>query len=636
MTSSPPTSPPTPAERPAELPRASEQDGTYPRPQLVRSRWASLDGPWAFRHDDEDGGQARGWNSGFESSTEILVPFPPESAASKVHEPGFHPVVWYSRTITREDLAEAGASQHAPRVLLHFGAVDYRARVWIDGRLAGEHEGGHTPFAVDITHLLTGDGTGRGEHLLVVRAEDDPHDATQPRGKQDWHEDAHAIWYRRTTGIWQSVWLEAVPARSIEHLSWLPAAGAAGPVAVDLTVRFDGPVPAGSRVRVRLAHRGRPLAGLEVDVPAGARSLHVPVALARQRNGQAQDEITWSPERPRLLDATVSLHAADGTVADAVSSYLGVRTVGVEHGAFVLNGHPCEVRSVLDQGYWPDSHLTAPSPGALRREVELIRELGFNACRVHQKIEDPRFLYWADRLGLLVWGEAPGAYEFSPTAVHRLTREWMAAVDRDVSHPCIVTWVPFDESWGGQQIRHDPAQQAYSRALTDLTRALDPSRPVISNDGWEQQDTDIVTVHDYEGEGTALARSYADAAARTRLVTGTAPSGRPQFVGRAVDAGQPVMLTEFGGVDYQPGGGRPDGWGYTAAADGDDWIARISALYEAIRASSFLAGSCYTQLTDTAQETNGLLDAHRRPKVAIERIRGAVLGTAVANPSGEA
>ncbi len=321
----------------------------------------------------------------------------------------------------------------------------------------------------------------------------------------------------------------------------------------------------------------------------------MPLALARQRNGQVQDELTWSPDRPRLLDATVSLHAADGTVTDAVSSYLGVRTVGVEHGAFVLNGHPCEVRSVLDQRDWPGSHLTAPSPGALRREVEPILQLSFNACRLHQKIEDPRFPYWADRLGLLVRAEAPGAYEFSPTAVQRLTHEWMAAVDRDVSHPCIVTRVPFNESWGVQQIRHD-------------------------------------AVHDHEGDGALLARSYADAAARARITTGTAPSGRPQFVGGAADAGQPVMLTEFGGVNHQPDGARPDGWGCTAAVDGDDWIARIGALYDGVRAGSFLAGSCCTQLTDTAQETNGLLDAQRRPKVAVERVRRAVLGAAASSP----
>lgn len=600
------------------LPLATRQDGSHPRPQLLRTHWADLDGTWDFRHDDADAGLHAGWSAGFADPRPITVPFPPESVASGVAEPGFHPVVWYARTITPAHLAAAGLSEHAPRVLLHFGAVDYRASVWIDGALVGSHEGGHTPFTFDVTALLSGDA----EHRLVVRAEDDPHDVTQPRGKQDWHEDAHAIWYRRTTGIWQTVWLEAVPATSIDHLRWLPA----GPAALDLEVRLRGPVSDGTRVRValRFDERDEDLGTVEVD--ARGPVVHVPVPVARQRNGQAQDELHWSPERPRLIDATVSLHDAAGAVVDAVASYAGLRTVGVARGAFLLNGGPYDVRSVLNQGYWPDSHLTAPSREALRREAELIRELGFNACRIHQKIEDPRFLYWADRLGILVWGEAPGAYEFSPVAVQRLTREWMDAVDRDVSHPSIVTWVPFNESWGIQHVADDPAQQAYSRALTDLTRALDPTRPVISNDGWEQQNTDIITVHDYEGDGAVLARTYADDAARERLVTRLAPAGRRQFVGDAADAGQPVMLTEFGGVNYQPGAAREDGWGYTTADDGDDWIGRIRALYDAIRASGFLAGSCYTQLTDTMQETNGLLTADRTPKVAIERIRAAVTG----------
>ncbi|MFC4942834.1 glycoside hydrolase family 2 protein [Pseudonocardia sp. GCM10023141] len=597
---------------------------------MMRTAWADLDGTWSFRHDDEDTGLGAQWAAGLPDAQQIVVPFPPESTASGIADPRFHPVVWYARTITAHELAAAGRSEQAPVVLLHFGAVDHRARVWVDGRLAGEHEGGHTPFTFDITALVDGGPDGGsdqdGDHVLVVRAQDDPHDLTQPRGKQDWHEDPHAIWYRRTTGIWQTVWLEAVPATGIEHLQWLPA----GPSDVELSVRFRGRA-GGTRLRAVLRFDERDenpaeVAEVEVAVPAHATRVRVPVPLSQQRSGPAADELHWSPERPRLIDATVSLHDADGAAVDAVASYLGWRTVGVARGTFLLNGHPYDVRSVLQQGYWPESHLAAPSRAALRREVELIKELGFTACRIHQKIEDPRFLYWADRLGLLVWGEAPGAYEFSPVAVQRLTREWMEAVDRDVSHPSIVTWVPFNESWGIQQVADDPRQQAYSRALSDLTRALDPSRPVISNDGWEQPDSDIVTVHDYEGVGAVLARTYADEAARDRLLAGPGPAGRRILVDGVAYRGQPIMLTEFGGIDHQPAEQRADGWGYTSAADPQDWIARITALYDAIRASAFLAGSCYTQLTDTLQETNGLLTADREPKVPIAEIRRAVLG----------
>ncbi|MBT2504061.1 glycoside hydrolase family 2 TIM barrel-domain containing protein [Curtobacterium sp. ISL-83] len=603
---------------PSVLPLASRQDGTYPRPQVLRPRWADLDGTWSFRNEGDD----ESWRSGFPDARDIVVPFPPESPASGIDEPGFHPVVWYARSITRDDLAAAGLDGEHPRLVLHFGAVDHRARVWIDGQFIGEHEGGHTPFAFDVTAALGTDPDA--VHSLVVRAEDDPHDVTQPRGKQDWHEEPHAIWYRRTTGIWQTVWLEAVPTTAIQSLRWTNT----DHETVRLTVRLSGERRPGARLRVeaRWEEQDEHLATVETTLAGETSEFEIVVPIARQGNGQAEDELHWSPETPHLVDATVTLIDPDGATVDTVASYFGVRTVGIDGGAFLLNGRRYDVRSVLNQGYWPESHLAAPSREALRREVELIKELGFTAARNHQKIEDPRFLYWADRLGLLVWGEAPGAYAFSSRAVQRLMREWMEAVERDASHPSIVTWVPANESWGVQHIRTDPAQQAYARSLADVTRALDPTRPVVSNDGWEHTNSDIITIHDYEGDGPRLAATYADDAARTRLVEGVGPADRRILVGGAVDRGQPVMLTEFGGVNYQPGAQRDDAWGYTTATDGDDWITRITALYDGIRASAFLAGSCYTQLTDTMQETNGLLNADRSPKVPIEQIRRAVTG----------
>ncbi|HWU59830.1 MAG TPA: glycoside hydrolase family 2 TIM barrel-domain containing protein [Microbacteriaceae bacterium] len=602
------------------LPIASRQDGTYPRPQLLRANWANLNGPWLFRHDDDDVGASDRWYTGLSDASQIVVPFPPESQASGIAAPGFHPVVWYERTITSDEIIAAGATEASPRVLLHFGAVDYRARVWIDGAFVGEHEGGHTPFTFDVTAAVR-DGN---DHRLVVRVEDDPHDLTQPRGKQDWHEHPHAIWYQRTTGIWQTVWLEAVPETAIEHLIWSQQHA----TALDVTIRFLGRIRPKTSVRIELRFEDRQesLATIEADVPTSSGELHLTIPLHRQRNGQAEDELTWSPEHPRLVDATVSLLENSGTAVDTVASYVGLRTLATQRGAFWLNDRPYDVRSVLNQGYWPQSHLAAPSADAYKQDVELIKQLGFNSCRIHQKIEDPRFLFWADRLGILVWAEAPNAYEFSSTAVRRLASEWVAAVDRDASHPCIVTWVPHNESWGIQHVRNDHAQQAYARALSDLTRSLDPTRPVVCNDGWEQQNTDIITVHDYEGDAATLARTYADAAARARLMHSVAPSGHAQLVADAEDRGQPVMLTEFGGVNFQPNAERADGWGYSSATDEADWLERITGLYGAIRASDFLAGSCYTQLTDTMQETNGLLNGDRTPKAPIADIRKAIQG----------
>ncbi|MFP5369678.1 MAG: glycoside hydrolase family 2 TIM barrel-domain containing protein, partial [Actinomycetes bacterium] len=282
----------------------------------------------------------------------------------------------------------------------------------------------------------------------------------------------------------------------------------------------------------------------------------------------------------------------------------------------------------LSQGFWPTSHLAAPDAAALRREVELVRELGFNAVRVHQKVEDPRLLHWADRLGLLVWGETANAFAFSPESVRRLTTEWLEVVHRDVSHPCIVTWVPINESWGVPDIATDPAQQAYATALAALTRAVDPSRPVISNDGWEHTDSDVWSVHDYADTGAVLRERYGAADARTALAPGAlGPAGRAIRLAGGTDRGQPLMLTEFGGVRFtpdQPADERT--WGYSTAVDADDFAHRLADLFAAVRASPALAGYCYTQLTDTLQEANGLLDEHRRPKLPMTRLRSIVTG----------
>jgi len=280
---------------------------------------------------------------------------------------------------------------------------------------------------------------------------------------------------------------------------------------------------------------------------------------------------------------------------------------------------------VLEQGYWPQSHLAAPSAEALRAEVELIKALGFNAARIHEKVEDPRFLYWADRLGLLLWGEMGSTYEFSPEAVSRITREWTDVVRRDRSHPSIVTWVPLNESWGVQQISHDEAQLSFAQSLYHLTRALDPSRPVISNDGWEHAISDILTIHDYAGTVEELDTNYRDIDAIRTLVAGMGPAGRRlQLIPREVE-GQSIMVTEFGGVSFAPDA-ADDSWGYTTATSYEDFESRVSGLVGSLRDNPMLSGFCYTQLTDTMQETNGLTDANRKPKLPVAVIRSIVAG----------
>jgi hypothetical protein len=305
---------------------------------------------------------------------------------------------------------------------------------------------------------------------------------------------------------------------------------------------------------------------------------------------------------------------------DEVQSYVGLRSAGIGGGRFVLNGRPYYLRLVLEQGYWPQSHLAAPSADALRREVELTKELGFNGVRIHQKVEDPRYLYWCDRLGLLVWGEMANAYVFSPTAIERLTREWFDVVDRDYNHPCIVTWVPLNESWGIPNVARNPAQRHYVQALYHMTKALDTTRPVIGNDGWEHIISDIHGVHDYAFDGKALRDRYGSIEAVQRTIREVQPGHHFVILPGYHNDGEPIMLTEFGGISYQPGADRP--WfGYGTVTDQKAFLTKYRELLDAILNSPAIAGFCYTQLTDTGQETNGLLTANREPKLAIEQIR---------------
>jgi beta-galactosidase/beta-glucuronidase len=569
----------------------------HPRPQLVRDRWTDLCGAWRFGYDDDDIGLDAGWAQDPSAlDRTIEVPFPPESPASGIADTGYHPVVWYSRTFT-------APQQPGERLLLHFGAVDYRATVWVNGIQVATHEGGHTPFSADITRALG----PSGDQVVTVRAEDLPTDMTQPRGKQDWRPRPHIIWYERTTGIWQPVWLEPVPASRIESVRWTPNLGRSE-VSVRVRVRGDHP---GQRVRVRLTLRDEVVADLTVAVTGPRTTVAVP--LDQARISLDPRGFLWSPKNPNLLDATLTLLDGDEPV-DEVGSYVGLRSVALSNGRLRLNGRAVVLRMVLAQNYWPESHLAAPSAEALRREVELAKELGFNGMRIHQKVEDPRFLYWCDRLGVLVWGEMPSALEFDTDTIGRVTREWLEVLDRDVSAPSVIAWVPFNESWGVPNLAGDPAQQHAVRALYELTKAVDPSRPVIANDGWEHEVSDILGVHDYSQEAATLRERYGSREAAERTLRETEPYYRSLLLRPLEPGAVPLMITELGGITYDP---ESDAFwnGYGAVDDADQLAKRYSDLIGALLDSPVVAGFCYTQLTDTAQERNGLLYADRRPKV---------------------
>ncbi len=593
-------------------------DTVHPRPLLVRPHWQDLCGPWGFASDEVDRGRALGWHHDAEPfAATITVPYPPESELSGVHDPVSPAIVWYRRVFRPEAAPAPG-----DRLLLHFGAVDYRADIWVNGVHVGEHEGGHTPFTLDVTDALTTED----DQVIVVRAEDQHDDATQPRGKQDWRDEPHGVWYHRTTGIWQPVWAEVVPSVHIQNLHWTPdVPDASVTVEVELSHRPDTPLD----VHVVLTHGDEILADQtwRTDRRDGRWVIAIPAA----RHQLERARLLWTPEKPTLLDARVELRR-DGDVVDAVSSYVGLRSVGVKDGRFLLNGEPRFLRLVLAQNYWPDSHLAAPGADALRREVELVKELGFNGVRVHQKVEDQRFLAWCDRLGLLVWSEMPSAYEYAPRTVERLTREWLEVVARDRSHPSVVTWVPFNESWGVWNAADVPEQRHATAALYHLTKALDGTRPVISNDGWEHTESDIWGPHDYAPSGESVRQRYADRDAIARILGDRPPARRTALLGDPVDRGQPVMLTELGGISLRP---RPDeAWhGYGTVDSTDEFTDGLQALIDAVLDSPELAGFCWTQLTDTLQERNGLLTAEREPKLPVEAVRRIVGRPARSTPA---
>jgi beta-galactosidase/beta-glucuronidase len=576
----------------------------YPRPQLERTDWCSLDGTWDFAIDPE---ATCTEPQEVEFTAKIRVPFAPETAMSGIGHRDLFRACWYRRQIG------APALRNGERLLLRFGAVDHQATVWIDGLYVGSHEGGYTPFAFDVTGLLQSGPT----HTLVVRAEDDPLDLAKPRGKQDWQRDPHSIWYPRTTGIWQTVWLERVPATRIDTLRWTPS-----------MVRWELGLEAwlaGERrddlsLRARLHVGDHVLADDVYRVVAG--EVHRGIALSDPGIDDSRNAILWSPRSPTLIEAELELIDPAGRVIDSVRSYTALRAIDIEGDRISLNGRPIHLRLVLDQGYWPDSGVTAPDDAALRRDVELVKAMGFNGVRKHQKVEDPRYLYWADRLGLLVWGEMPSAYRFTPQAIDRVVREWTQVIRRDFSHPCIIAWVPVNESWGVPNLPQTAVQRHYVEALYHLTRTLDATRPVIGNDGWESVATDIVGIHDYDSDPERLAHRYHADRLLPQLLRQERPGGRLLAVGDRPHHEHPIVLSEFGGIALD----EPDTWGYARCSTPEALQRRYGEIMEVVHALPMLAGFCYTQFADTYQEANGLLYADRRPKFPIEAIREATLG----------
>ena len=527
----------------------------------------------------------------------VRVPYPPQSEASGWAGP-VPEVLEYACAFRLPDSFPRAGYQ----VLLHLGAVDQLASVRLNGRHLGSHEGGYLPFSFDIT-----DASHIGENTVTVWVEDVLTDMTTPRGKQYWKE-AESIFYTPTTGIWQTVWLEALPGLHIRNIDITP----------DLdrrTAAFDYTLSdIDADLEIEISFKGKLIA--KERTHAFRNTGRMVINLDKELLGRDNftTVCTWSPKRPNLFDVTYRL-LKDGKTVDSVQSYFGLRKISIENGIILLNNYPFYQKLLLDQGYWRDSLLTAPADEAFISDIEYCKKMGFNGVRKHQKVEDPRFLYHADRLGIVVWSEMANSFEYSTDYARRFTSEWMETIRRDYNHPCIIAWTPLNESWGVENISSDPRQAHHASALVELTKSLDGTRLVMSNDGWEQTIPDVLGIHDYEPKKAVLSKRYATKESTLQFRS----AGRALFATGYSYAGQPIMNTECGGIFFNVD--DTTGWGYTNAESLNHFYKLYHGVVSSFLESPVLQGFCYTELTDVMQEQNGLLTYDHQPKFDCEVIR---------------
>ena len=547
----------------------------YPRPQFVREGWMNLNGVWQFEIDHGCSGRSRGMVEREMLSGSIVVPFCPESELSTVGEKDFMRCVWYKRTFV---LPENAAGKH---VFVHFGAVDYECEVWINGISVGTHRGGYTSFRLEITRALKA-----GENVITVCAEDDTRSPLQPSGKQSRQFESFNCYYTRTTGIWQTVWLEWMNDSYLDQVLLTP--DAANSV---LYIRAKIHQAHGCIFRAETSYQGEHTGSAQGMANDGWAELSIPLT----------QTFLWTVGDGKLYDLQLTLLKGEETV-DALSCYFGLRSVGFDGMKFLLNGKPVFQRLVLDQGFYQDGVYTAPSDEALRRDIELSMSMGFNGARLHEKIFEARYLYWADRLGYLCWGEMAnwGLDHSQIGALNAFLLEWTDAVQRDYSAPCIIGWCPFNETW---DFEGRPQNDDVLRMTYRVTKALDPTRPVIDTSGNFHVETDIYDVHDYQQEPEEFARRYGPG---REPIYERFPERQPY------PKGLPVFVSEYGGICWAK---DQSGWGYgNGPQSEEEFLARYRGLTETLLRNPDHFGFCYTQLTDVEQEQNGLYTYERKPK----------------------
>lgn len=557
----------------------------YPRPQFVRDSWLCLNGTWQFEIDNGMNGEFHEFFNRDSLNSKIVVPFCPESALSGVNHKDFMNCVWYRRNI------EIPETEKGKKVILHFGAVDYHAIVYVNGQRVGEHKGGYTSFSFDITRYLKESG-----NYITLCAYDDVRSGNQPGGKQSPKLESFRCYYTRTTGIWQTVWLEFVNDCYITKVKTMTEIDTPS---VSFGITLNECVP-GCSIRAEVLWEGKTV---------GIASAKV-YEKTTQLSAVLSEKHLWDVGEGNLYDVKFTVEK-DGAVCDEATGYFGLRSVSLSGRAFQINGKNVFGRWVLDQGFYPDGIYTAPNDEALKADILYSLQLGFNGARLHEKVFEPRYLYWADKLGYLVWGEHANwnLNITEPGQVEHFLPEWMEAVERDFNHPSIIGWCPFNETWDYQgRKQHD----MILKMVYEVTKAMDSTRPVIDTSGNFHVATDIYDLHDYTQEPEEFASHY------TQLTEGIALDtvGRSEAMKdrQHYNGTDPFFISEYGGIKWAEDMAAA-GWGYGVSVKSEEeFIARYKGLTEALMSNKYMLGFCYTQLYDVEQEINGLLTYDRRFK----------------------
>ena len=565
----------------AEVPRPE-----HPRPDLLRDNWMTLNGEWQFEIDKAADGETRGLTYGKDLDSKIIVPFCPESKLSGLGLGNTQKLkdVWYRRTF------ELPAAMKGKRVRIHFGGVDYKAWVYINGQLAGTHIGENVAFAFDITKFLKD-----GQNEVVVKVLDDMWSGLQPCGKQSPGQSGGCI-YTRTTGIWQPVWLEGVCSSFIENISIVPD-------------------PDNSRVLIDAKINGldKDLT-LKAEAFADGKLTGSDMAAGPWQSSLAlnlKEKKLWEPGSPFLYDLKLTLYSGKEKI-DELKSYFGLRKITIDGRRILINGKPFFQRLILDQGFYPEGLWTAPTDEALKKDIEMCMACGYNGARLHQKVFEPRFLYWADKLGYMVWGEYPNwGYNCKPEGYSAYVNEWTEILLRDRNHPSIVGWCPFNES-------DSRCSGEIQQIIWNVTKAVDPTRPALETSGWSHTipHPEVLDAHDYDGNPVNLRERWMGNLSVTSEKL-SIPARYGTIKASRSDRGIPFMISEIGGIGWATEGG----WGYGSGPKTlDEFYVRYKGTIDAMLDNPHLFGFCYTQLTDIEQEKNGLYYYDRKPKFDVKKL----------------